>query len=336
MSALLNDDKIESIGKIIELFKKNEKFIITTHVNPDGDAIGSVLALHHYLKYFNKSSRLIIYSPVPYNLRFLKGSEEINIFEPQDEKYILESDVAVVVDLNDATRAKEPGELILKSDAKKVIIDHHINPKDFADFYLTDEDATSAGELIYFLLSSDEDYKISKSVAECLYTAIMTDTGSFRFPRTDGNLHRIVADLIDLGADPVYLFENIYNIMPVRVVKLLGQAFKSIELFYEGKVCVMTLRRRDFEEIGAVNEDVEDIVEKSMAIEGVVIGILLSEHTSKEEIRVSFRSKGDISVRDIAVEFNGGGHKNAAGARFFNTAVDDAKNEIIKAIESFI
>jgi bifunctional oligoribonuclease and PAP phosphatase NrnA len=278
---------------------------------------------------------MIIHSPVPYNYKFLKGSENIIQYNEECDDFILSSDLIFVIDLNDVERTKSPAAAIKKSSAYKIVIDHHLEPKEFADLYLTDDEATSAGELVYQLIKNDKQNYLNDAISSCLYSAIMTDTGSFRFPRTDGNVHRIIADLIDQGANPVELFENIYNIRPSKVVKLLGEAFGGLELFFSGELCVMTLDKSLFLRAGAVEEDVEDIVEQSLTIEGVKVGILFSECLQKEEIRISFRSKGDISVRDIALKFNGGGHKNAAGARIFNTSLNEAKRLVLKEMESY-
>jgi len=315
--------------KIKDIINNSKRITITTHVNPDGDAIGSTLAFYNYLKLYDKECRLIIHSPVPYNFKFLPGADEIMQYDEAMDDYILTSDAIFVIDLNDIDRTKSPAETIKKSESNKIVIDHHINPKEFADIYLVDDEATSAGEIVYYLLKSDKSFKLNKEISECLYSAIMTDTGTFRFPRTDGSIHRIIADLIDNGADPVYLFEKIYNTRPARVMKLFGEAFAGIELMADGKLCIMTLTKKHFLKAGAKNEDVEDIVEQSLAIQNVQVGILFSEMLDSDEIRISFRSKGDIFIRDVAVKFNGGGHQHAAGARIYNTPMDVAKKLVI-------
>jgi phosphoesterase RecJ-like protein len=333
MSVLLNSEINEKFDQINQQIDKSGNITITTHVNPDGDAIGSVLGLYNYLRDLKKECKIIIHSPVPYNFKFLKGAENIIQYSNECDDFILSSDLIFVVDLNDIDRTKSPAEIVKKSPAKKIVIDHHINPKEFADIYLVDENATSAGELVYYLLKSNKNFVLNRPIAESLYSAIMTDTGIFRFPRTDGSIHRIIAELIDSGADPVMLFEKIYNTRPPRVMKLFGEAFAGLEILLDGKLCVMTLSKKEFQRAGAVNEDVEDIVEQSLTIEGVQVGILLSEILNSDEIRVSFRSKGDIFIRDIAVKFNGGGHQNAAGARFYNTPLEKAKMLVVEEIK---
>jgi phosphoesterase RecJ-like protein len=333
MSIIINNDDFEILDAIKEKIDGSTNIILTTHRNPYGDAIGSTLGFYHYLNSIGKNSKIIIKGPLPFNYKFLPESDKIEIYDDSHFDLIQNCDLIFVIDLNDVERTGSPAEAIKSSNAFKIVVDHHIEPKAFADLYFVKTEATSAGELIYYLCKHKNDNGLCPETASCLYSAIMTDSGSFRFPRTDGTTHRIIADLIDNGADPVELFENIYNIRPKQVVKLLGEAFAGLETI-DDKICILTLCREHFEKANACEEDVEDIVEQSLTIENIKLGILLSESLNKDEIRVSFRSKGDISVRDLAVKFNGGGHKNAAGARFFNQSIEDAKKLILDELKN--
>ena len=227
-------------------------------------------------------------------------------------------------------------ETLKQSHAYKIIIDHHIEPKEFADLYFVNPEATSTGELIYYIIKTYNNEFFTKDIANALYTAIATDTGHFRFPRTDEITHNIISDLISKGADPVYCYDQIYNNRPIRFLKLLGEAFCSIETYFDDTVCIMTLTEENYKKAGANEMDVEDIVEHTMFIEKVKIGVLLSECNNANEIRCSFRSKGDISVRDFAIKFNGGGHKNASGARFKNKNINEVKQIIINQLKEFL
>lgn len=333
MSIVLDDNDKKTLGIIKDKINNSENIVISTHRNPDGDAIGSTLALHLYLKSIGKKSRIIINGPVPDNYKFLNFSDEIEIFDETFIKTIEDSDLIFVVDLNDVERTNRPAEALKNSKAYKIVIDHHIEPKEFADLYFVKTEATSAGELIYYLCKHNDNNALNRDISSCLYTAILTDSGSFRFPRTDGTTHRIIADLIECGADPVYLYENIYNIRSAKAIKLLGIAFAGLEILRFGQLCLMCLTKNDFKKAVAEEEDVEDIVEQTLTIRNVKVGILLSESLKNDEIRVSFRSKGDISVRDLAVKFNGGGHKNAAGARFYNQSLDFTKQMLLNEID---
>lgn len=333
MSCGINEQMESKFKEIKNRIEKSKQITITTHGNPDGDAIGSALSMYHYIKLFDKKVKIIIHDDVPHNFKFLEGAEHFEIYNADiHNNFILNSDLLFIVDLNDPKRTKSPAEILIKTQAFKIIIDHHYAPELFADLSIIETDASSTGELIYKLIKSDVSKRINKEIADALYSAILTDTGSFRFPRTDGETHRIIADLIDIGSDPVNLYENIYNIRPFKSVKLLGEAFAGMELHFDGKLCIMALEKEHFERANAGEEDVEDIVENFLTIKGVKVGVLISDSLTTQEVRISFRSKDDISIRDIAMQFDGGGHKHAAGARVYNTAIDEVKHRVIKAI----
>ncbi|MFP4544944.1 MAG: DHH family phosphoesterase [Candidatus Kapaibacterium sp.] len=325
----------EAFKKAREIIEKHNNIIVTTHRNPDGDAIGSALGIFYYLKDKGKTVRLINNSPTPDNLKFIDADNDIEYYiaEKHDEA-IKSAGLILVVDLNDIKRVNEMAEPIEESAAFKMVIDHHIDPKPFAGHYVVDTDSASAGQLIYKLVK--EDFELDKKTATALYAAIMTDTGSFRFPRTDGEVHRIIGALIDAGADPVYIYENIYNMQKPEALKLLGRAFTSLEHYAGGKAAVMTLTRKDFKETGAAGDDVEGIVENSQSMSGVMLGVLISDNPDADEVRMSFRSKGDVSARDFALKFNGGGHQHAAGARVKHKDIKEVKEALIYEIKKVL
>lgn len=319
---------------ILEAIKQCNNIVITTHMNPDGDAIGSALGLYFYLKETGKNPSLICIDPAPPNIVFLEGTENIEIYKPQvHDVKINNADMLIIVDLNDAGRLRELSGTVFASKARKIIIDHHMNPKDFADLYLIDTEASSVGEMIWRLLKLDNDYSFSPQTASALYVAIMTDSGSFRFPRTDAELHLIVADLIDSGADPVYLYDEVYNQLPYRSFKLKNEGYSSMQLYFDGRLCLMPLAYSAFTKWEAIEDDTEGFVEELLSIKGVRVGILLTEVPARDEIRVSFRSKGDYSVRELAEKFGGGGHEYAAGARVKGSSLDDVQKELLRQFE---
>lgn len=316
--------------EIKELAGKSRKIIITSHVNPDGDAIGSELAMYHILKSLRKEVRIINHSPTPENFFFLEGADEILNFSDEKAKMIFNSaDTIFIVDLSDPKRIISMTEAVLKSNAAKIVIDHHEEPKEFADCYAVDTNASSTGEIISRMLKS---WNIvpDKHTAQALYTAIMTDTGSFRFPRTTPEVHQIIAYLIENGADPVKCYEKVYNRMPLNKAHLLGRAYSSIDTFYGGRLAVMMLKREDFLETESREGDTEDIVEKILVVKGVAAGVMLSDPPDSDTIRMSFRAKGDISIRSLALEFGGGGHEQAAGARSSGKSIDEVKSELVQ------
>ncbi|MGQ9818887.1 MAG: DHH family phosphoesterase [Candidatus Kapaibacteriales bacterium] len=320
----------DSASKILLAIENSKNILITTHNNPDGDAIGSSLALYHYLQQKNKQAQIIIHSPIPTNLKFLDGINHIIINSNQQiNKLSNISDTIFVVDLNDISRVKSLKMTIEQSNARKIVIDHHLEPKDFADLYLIDTTASSTGEILYKLFQKDRSIKWNKFISECLYVAIMTDTGNFRFERTDGEVHRIVADLIDYGADPVKLYNEVYNRIPFNSARLMGIGYSKLEQYYDGKLILMPIRHQDFVDTNSCEEDTEGFVESILSVDKVVMSILLIEVKERTEVRVSIRSKGNYSARALALIFGGGGHLNAAGCRFYGENFDTVKEKLI-------
>lgn len=324
----------ESAKKILSAIKDSKNILITTHTNPDGDAIGSSLAFYHYLLQKNKQAKIFIQSPIPTNLQFLNGINNIIINnEQQIDNFSRFADLIFILDLNDISRVKNLSSIIENSRARKVVIDHHLEPKDFAELYLIDITASSTGEILYKLLSEDQETIWSKTLCENLYVAIMTDTGNFRFERTDGEVHRIVANLIDFGADPVKLFNEVYNKIPFNAARLMGIGYSKLEQYCNGKLVVMPILHEDFVNTNSCEEDTEGFVESILSINNVVMSILLLEIVERNEVRVSIRSKGNFSARALAQFFGGGGHLNAAGCRFYGENFDRVKEKLVKQSE---
>ena len=323
-------DKYNNIHACFEIFNSADKLIITGHTNPDGDAIGSALALYRFAKNCGKQSRILFDSPLPHNMHFLNNGEYEVYDSTEHGGVIAGSDAVFILDLNDSRRLKRLEKPILDSGKRKVVIDHHLEPQDFANYYYTDNNASSTAELIYNFIKFTDYDKLDKGVAEAIYTGILTDTGSFRFPRTDADLHRIIADLIDKGADPVKIYDSVYNQNSLDTTRLLGQALNQLKLYCDGKLCVMAISRDMLRNSNATNEDLEGFVEKTLTLKGVQIGVMISEMDYQDEIRVSLRSKGEFSVREIAMEFGGGGHFHASGARCFNCSLEEARSKVVQ------
>lgn len=303
------------------LLDGRNRFLLTTHVNPDGDGIGSELALAYFLQSQGKSVAVINHSATPAQYQFLDSANLIRQFEPENHtETILGSDVIIIADTNQLSRLNSMADAVRNSPAAKVCIDHHLDYEPFADLYLVDEDAASTGEIVYQLLMFLGYKPLPTPAATALYVAIMTDTGSFRFPKTTGKLHRIVAQLIDWGADPVSTYQNIYEQGTPGRLRLLGQALVSLQTTPDNKVALMTLTRSMFQETGTSEADAENFINYALMIKGVQIALLVSEIGGG--VKISFRSKGEIPVNELAREFGGNGHKNAAGARIANARLD--------------
>ncbi|GIV45825.1 MAG: DHH family phosphoesterase [Ignavibacterium sp.] len=314
--------------KLKNIILSNNSFLITTHVNPDADAIGSEVAFYQLLKSLGKKSYIINHSETPYNLRFLDVDNVIKQFNLDDHADLFNQvDVLVALDFNRSDRTVSMKKNFEQSKAIKICIDHHQDPEKFVDYEFIDTDYSATGEIIFNLITETKIVPLTKQIAEPIYAAIMTDTGSFRFERTTAKLHRKVATLIDAGVNPTEIYDKIYDQSKFSKIKLLGRALESIQLIADGKIAFMKITQNDFEEFGAIESDTENFVNYNLSIENVVLGLLFIE--LKNGFKVSFRSKGNIPVNKLASEFGGGGHTNAAGARFFDHKMT---NEMINSI----
>ncbi len=324
------DEKKADINKILQLIDKSNKIIVLTHKNPDGDAIGSAFGIIDYCRFKGKKADGFIPFSYPSNLTFINYDNVIKSFKSDEHSQVIESaDLIIIVDLNSADRVGDMEQLVRSSEATKILIDHHLEPEDFCDFYYVDSNSASTGQLIYKIITNDVGYKLSPQSAQALYTAIMTDTGSFRFPQTNADVHRIVVNLLECGADPVEAYDKVYNSFPVSAIKLKGRVYENIETHINDTVCISTITRQDYAETGALEEQTEGIVESLLAVDTVKIAILLME-TDDEQIRCSFRAKDRYNIRTMAVHFGGGGHAQAAGARVKGKTIEELKRDIIE------
>lgn len=302
------------IKKILDKISSSNNFIITSHVNPDGDAIGSELALARYIKSLGKNVAIINHSPTPSYLQFLLNSDdEILDFEATTHSQVIaEADIIFTLDLSQLHRTKSLEEPVRKSNATVICIDHHEFPENYANLNLIDTMSSSTGELIYMLLKTSGT-KINLEIALPIYTAIMTDTGSFKYERTTANLHRIIAELLDTGVVPIKVHQEIYEQGSANRIKLLGRAFNSLTVTGNGKLAYMQITLKDLKETNTSEEDVEGFVNNTLTIKDVEVGLFFFE--LQNGFKISFRSSIDVPVNKLARKFNGGGHFFAAGAR---------------------
>jgi bifunctional oligoribonuclease and PAP phosphatase NrnA len=321
--------------KLKNIILSNSSFLLTTHVNPDADAIGSEIAFYLLLKKLNKNVCIINHSSTPYNLEFFNKENVIELFDENKHKKLFnELDVLVALDFNRADRTVSMEKYFRKSYKLKICIDHHQDPEEFVDHQFVDTAYSATGQIIYDFIKQSKIIDFDLEIAEAIYAAIMTDTGSFRFERTTAEVHIIAADLLKLGVNPESVYDKLYDQSKFSKVKLLGKALNSIKLLFGNRLGYMVITRKDFAEIGAVESDTENFVNYNLSIEDVVVGILFIE--LKNGFKVSFRSKGDIAVNKLANEFGGGGHKNAAGARFFTDNMQELIPVIIAKAEYYL
>jgi len=325
----------QSFERCKTIFAQKKSFVLTTHINPDGDGLGSEVALALYLTGEGKSVSVINQSRTPEYYMFMNSLFPIALFVPEKhEKLIREADVFIALDTNTPMRFSALKEAVVKSSAAKLCIDHHPDQEAFADLYIVDEQATATGEIIFKLLKYLRPNSITAPVAEALYAAIMTDTGSFRFPKTGPETHTITAELLQRGADPAKIYQRIFEEGPANKLKLLGRALDSLAVDHLGSVASMTLRRKDFTETMTSEEDTDNMVNYALTIGGVKIGLMFVE--LEDGIKVSFRSKGTIPINKLAKEFGGNGHTNAAGARIRGRSLDEIVRSVTERSEQYV
>ncbi|MFZ4621468.1 MAG: DHH family phosphoesterase [Bacteroidota bacterium] len=322
----------EQFAQLHYAFNRYSSFVITSHVNPDGDAIGSEVALALYLKNKGKTVRIINHSETPDNLQFLTSIFPVKTYSSQMDGYILDAECFIVIDTNSPKRFSALADTVSRSKAYKICIDHHLEHEQFADLYVIDTEVPAASELLYRIIAADDPNEIIRPIADALYAGIMTDTGSFKFPKTDSETHTITADLLSRGVDPYAVYQDIYESGQINKLHLLGKALERIELHHNGLVATMALPRIVLTETGTAESDIDNLTQYVLSIKGVVVGLVFIEQT--DGVKVSFRSKGDIAINTVAKQFGGGGHKNASGARLKNITLSDAVSAVLeKTIE---
>ena len=325
-----------NFSNVIEYLRSAENIVITTHIKPDGDAIGSAMALYYALKDMGKSVNIILNGsdcPIKYN--FLPESQNIEQYKKNIHNTILHSaDAIILVDLSDLSRVQNMNTPISQSPAKKILIDHHINPDKF-DYVCSDENAIATGEIIFALLK-EANVKITKSISDALYCAIYTDSGGFRFPKTTPRTHLIATSLLESGTKPNEIYDYIYNQNSLAKIHIHGMSMASMETFLDGQLTFIIITKEMLKQTNCTNEDTEELVQVALSIKETQVAIMIREYVKTNELKISLRSKGDINIQPIAVKFGGGGHINAAGCSLENISIKEAKQILIEEIKKNI
>jgi bifunctional oligoribonuclease and PAP phosphatase NrnA len=315
---------------------KAQNIIITAHENPDGDSIGSSLAMYEYLKSRDKNPKIYFYNNTPECFSFMKNIDKLNIYNVSNEDEILCSDLIIILDVNSISRLKSIGEIIQKSKAVKCMLDHHYKPENIADFYAVNHNASATGEIVYQFLSLANNYELNFEIAEALYVAIMTDTGGFKFQNTNQIAHLIASDLLKFNLNPTMIFETIYEQKPQNVLMLLGKVYLSSELYSDNKFNIFTVTRRDLKKFKLSLEDLNGFSETTIQLQGVKVGALITGIPNSNDLKISLRSKENYDVRNIATQLGGGGHINAAGAKVTNKSIEEMKSWLIEKVSQIL
>jgi bifunctional oligoribonuclease and PAP phosphatase NrnA len=309
------------LSQVVELIENKQNFAITTHVRPDGDGIGSSLGLCWLLRSLGKQAEVIVRDEIPVSYRELPGADEIRTVSEIDKNY----DAIFVIECSDVTR---PG--IKKLEEQFTVnIDHHATSEHFGTINWIDSTASACGEMIYNLCKAIGG-RITKEIAECVYMALVTDTGSFHFPNTTDRTLKVASELVKVGVKPAQISEAVYNSYPWSRIELLRQVLATVKRDTTGRIAWMRQTLEMSEIAGAVDGDNNGFVNIPLAAKEVEAVVYMRE-TFPNTYRVSLRSKDGINVAKVAEKFGGGGHKNAAGCRVSGDW-DEREREIVAAL----
>ncbi|MGI5832319.1 MAG: DHH family phosphoesterase [Thermoguttaceae bacterium] len=314
-----------------DIVAEHRRFILTSHVRPDGDSIGSQMALAATLEAMGKETLLLNQDPVPPSLLFLDPEKKIRPLaelSEREKKFAASADCHILLDLSSWSQLGTVGELYRDGERAKVIIDHHRSDRDLPGTYFLDSEAEATGKLVFEALEVSG-LPMSASTAFALMTAIATDTGWFRFSTVTPRTFEIAAELIRRGVDPAALYKQVNEQESFGRIRLVGRALANTEKFMDGKIYLTSLRWADFEATGALRSESEDIVNELLKIKGAEQAIIMVEQESGT-FKISFRSRCAVDCSRLAARFNGGGHPQAAGASC-DLPYDETKKALVDA-----
>jgi phosphoesterase RecJ-like protein len=304
---------------------ESRSIVLACHVNPDGDALGSLLGLALALIPLGKDLVCLSQDGVPDILRFLPGTEMVVTTTD-----IPAFDLALVVDSGELARVGEAVQPLVARARRVVDIDHHVTAGAFGDIRVLDAQAASTAEIVYALLQTLQ-LPITPDIATCLFTGIITDTGSFRFQNVTPNTLRVAAKLLEAGAPPAHISENVFENRTFAATRLLGQALAALTQTPDGQIIWTRITAQDFRTIGATDQDTEGVVNYVRGVRGAEVGILFREMETGK-IRVSLRSRESVNVAEIAARFGGGGHRMASGCTL-DAPLAEAEQAVVRAVQ---
>jgi Exopolyphosphatase-related proteins len=336
ITKIISEEKIRKVKKYIE---KGESFVITAHVAPDGDALGSSLGLYLFLLEYGKENvTVILPNDFPQFYRWMPGAKDIIIYEKYRDfadDLIKKADVIFCLDFNEPKRIDKMADAILASEGRKVMIDHHLNPGDFCRVVVSYPEISSTSEMIFRLICRMGHFDlITKKIAECIYTGMMTDTGSFSYNSNKPEIYNIIGELVKKGIDKDLIYRKVNQTSSEARMRLMGYVlYDKMEVFPELKTALITLSKEEQERFEYKTGDTEGFVNLPLGIDGIEFSVFIRD--SKEYQKISLRSVGDFPCNLFAGKFfNGGGHKNASGGEFYGS-LEEAVSTFKKGLLTF-
>lgn len=325
LSKVISQANIDHVEK---WFERADKIVIVSHVSPDGDAIGSSLGLWHFLNSQDKNVHVIVPNAFPDFLKWMPGAKEViqyNRYKEFADKLIMEADVICCLDFNVLSRIDEMEEIVRVSPGRKMIVDHHLYPGDFARIVISHPQISSTSELVFRLICQLGNFSdITKEAAECIYTGMMTDTGGFTYNSNDREIYLIIGELLSKGIDKDEIYRNVFNTHSEGRLRLMGYVlYEKMQVFPQFNAALITLTREEQKKFQYKKGDTEGFVNMPLSMKGICFSVFLREDTEKDMIKVSLRSVGTFPCNEVAAEFfNGGGHLNASGGEFYGPMED--------------
>jgi phosphoesterase RecJ-like protein len=308
-----------------ELIREMEgKILITTHKNPDGDAVGSSLGWYNFLKGMGKSVKVLYRDRIPFFFDFLPSIQAVETTQEIKEEF----NWVIITDVSDPKRTGFPSIPAKKS----LVIDHHITAEPFTDYFLVEPEISSTCELSYHVMKLIEPEMINLSVAIPLYTGILTDTGGFNYSNTSSQTHVVASELLEKGVNPYEVYSKLFERNRINKFRLLELVLKTLSFELGGKVAHITLFKKFLEETGAYPEESEGFINYPRSLEGVEVAVFFKEVEGEGKWKVSLRSKGKVDVARVAKSLGGGGHRMAAGYEA-EGELKEIKEKLIKALE---
>ena len=320
LSKVISQANVDHVEK---WFERADKIVIVSHVSPDGDAIGSSLGLWHFLNSQDKTVHVIVPNAFPDFLKWMPGVKEIiqyNRYKEFADKLIMEADVICCLDFNVLSRIDEMEEIVRVSPGRKMMVDHHLYPGDFARIVISHPQISSTSELVFRLICQLGNFSdITKEAAECIYTGMMTDTGGFTYNSNDREIYLIIGELLSKGIDKDEIYRNVFNTHSEGRLRLMGYVlYEKMQVFPLFNSALITLSREEQQKFQYKKGDTEGFVNMPLSMKDICFSVFLREDTEKDMIKVSLRSVGTFPCNQVAAEFfNGGGHLNASGGEFY-------------------
>ena len=319
-----------SLSKVVDAIRRHKRFLISAHIDPEGDAVGSQLAIASLLKRMGKKVMLIDEDPPPASCMFLPRIKSIILYKDLNGRRAWKFDCAVIVDCPTLERIGRVRELIAE-DTTLINIDHHVSNDMFGDVNWVDSRAAAVGEMI-FELSKKLKLGLTRDEAEMIYSAILIDTGSFRYSNTTAKTHMIAAELIGKRLDMNAIYEHLFELRSFQSTYLLGLVLSGIKKSKDGKIVWVWLTRRMLKESGASFDEAENFIGLPRSVKGCKAALFFKETEKRGIFKVSFRGKKDVDVNKIASKFGGGGHTRAAGCTIKAASPKQAEKMILKEI----